>query len=132
MSTAQSLHVTSPLKASFTTKADARKVKDALGQLSRSKKSELLQQMRRGNKSIKNLDNLAVITGIPGERLREKVGEVGQVKEIAVAQISALTAEQARGHGTGYIFSKHLVSGLRSPHSGERSMLPDVGTRGTL
>ena len=49
--------------------------------------------MKQGNKTIKNLDNLAVITGISGGKLRERVGEVGQVKEIAMAQISALTAK---------------------------------------
>lgn len=32
--------------------------------------------MKESNKAIKNLDNLAVITGLTGEMLKERVGEV--------------------------------------------------------
>ena len=83
--------------------------------------------MKEGNKAIKNLDNLAVITGLTGEMLRERVGEVQSIKDIAKAQISVMKSKESKGHGNSYLFSRNLVENLRSPHSDRSSqLLPEL------
>ena len=126
ISTVHSVPQNSPLKQPTTTKADARQVRDALLSLNKAKKSELLEKMKESNKVIKNLDNLAVITGISGEQLRERVGEVSSIKDIAKAQVSALKSKESKGLGNGYLFSRQLVDNLKSPHSENRNFNQDL------
>ena len=84
--------------------------------------------MKEGNKAIKNLDNLAVITGLTGDQLRERVGEVYHIKDIAKAQISSMKAKEAKGHGNSYLYSRQLVESLKSPHADTFPLLPELRT----
>lgn len=96
-----------------------------MGQLTPRKKRELLDKVRASNKQLKQLDNLAVIKGITGEKLKTSIGEVGQVKNLAMAQMSALGSNERLAHhskivnGSGYLYSRSLVSNLKHPYEAD-------------
>ena len=73
------------------------------------KKIELLDLMRMENQRNKRKDNLSVITGASNKVLEE----LNYFPPMA--QISALTATQAKGLGSGYMYSKGLVNDISNP-----------------
>ena len=72
-----------------------------------------MQQLKERKKQNKKIDNIATITGVSSEDLRKNHSKYD--KEIGDAQISSLTAQQARGQGPGYMYCKGLVNDLKAP-----------------
>lgn len=92
----------------------ARNINHALSTIGYSQKKEILTKLKEKNKQMKKMDNLSILTGSV-DRIKKDFHKYD--KEIAIAQISALSTKQAKGHGTGYIYSRGLVKQLMSPHS---------------
>jgi hypothetical protein len=99
------------IQAPMGQKDKARNVVEALSHLNLRDKKSLVDKMKKSNVEMKKRDNLAVITGAGVNAF------ANYEQERAMAQISTLTAQQARGHGTGFMYSQRLIKNLMSPHS---------------